>query len=288
MMEISNKLIGKSTGKRDFQYTWRDVVLYALGVGAKAEELIYLYEKQLKAIPTFGTVPYWGTFGITPYTEIPQNAVRSLGLDLTGSLHMTHEIIIHKPIEPMGAHLKFEDMVTNIYDWNGKNAVVETTLTAFDLNHEKVFTNIGQIYLKQYTASAGVLFPKTDVIIPDTSPDFISLDYIPGNQSMLYRLSGDTNRTHIDYDYAVRLGHPKQLIQGLCTFGYACRLAIQKLIPGEPERMTRFGAQIRNAMYPDTDIRLEIWKVEERKGVFRLINNNTGKAALDKGVIEWK
>jgi len=288
MAELTNELVGRSTGQRTFEYTWRDIALYALGVGAKEDELNYLYEEQLQAVPTFGVVPYWGTFGITPYFKIPQNAVRGLGIDLTGSLHMTHELVLHKPIDPMGGKLTFEDKITNVYDRDGKGAVIRTELTAVDLQGEKVFTNIGQIYCKRHTAPGCETFPKTDVEIPDREPDFCAQDYLPGHQSLLYRLSGDTNRTHVDYDYAVSLGHPRQLVQGLCTFGYAGRMSVGQLFPKQPERMKRIGAQIRNAMYPGTNIELQLWKVSETKAYFRLVNMETGKPALDKGFVEWE
>ena len=36
--------IGTSPGPRRWEYTWKDVILYALSVGAKADELYYIYE----------------------------------------------------------------------------------------------------------------------------------------------------------------------------------------------------------------------------------------------------
>lgn len=287
MSELTNAVIGTTTGKQTFEYTWRDMVLYALGVGAKEDEMEYLYEKKLKAIPSFGVVPYWGTFGITPYRDIPQNAVRCLNLDLKGSLHMTHEILIHKPINPMGDKLTFEDVVANVYDRNGKGSVVRTELTAYDQTGDKVFTNIGDIYCKLYNAPACESYPKNEVIFPDRDPDCVEKDFVPNTQSFLYRLSGDTNRTHVDLEYAASLGFEKQIMQGLCTFGYACRMSIKQLFPKEPERMKRFGVQIRNILYPGTAIEVQLWRVGENKAYFRLMNLSTGKPALDKGFIEF-
>ena len=54
------QLIGLRTEPRYMEYNWRDIALYALAVGAKAEDLQYTYEKVLKALPTYGTIPYWG------------------------------------------------------------------------------------------------------------------------------------------------------------------------------------------------------------------------------------
>ena len=54
-MDLESMLVGKKMEPRYMEYNWRDVALYALAVGAKREDLIYTYEKELKAIPTYGT-----------------------------------------------------------------------------------------------------------------------------------------------------------------------------------------------------------------------------------------
>jgi len=284
---ISDALIGRSTGVKTFDYTWRDVIIYALGVGAKEKELNYLYEKQLQMIPSFAAIPYWGTFGITPYSEIPKNAMQHLELDITGSLHMSHEVVIHRPLDPMGERLTFEDKVSNVYNWGEKGAVIQTELCACDASGEKVFTNYGQTFCPRFIAPSCPALPNNDISIPERAPDYSVEDEIPRHQSMIYRMSGDTNRSHVDYDFAVSLGHPRQLLQGLCTFGYACRMAVGLVLPGQPQRVTRFGGQIRSSIYPPAPICLELWKIGDHKAAFRLVNLSSGKAAFDKGYMEW-
>ena len=75
-------------------------------------------------------------------------------------------------------------------------------------------------------------------MIPDRAPDLTLDDYITPVQNLLYRLTGDTNLVHVDSEYAREMGFPKAFIQGLCSFGVSCRMAIELLCPGEPERMT--------------------------------------------------
>ena len=76
--------------------------------------------------------------------------------------------------------------------------------------------------------------------------------------------------------------------QGLCSFGFACRIAIQELIPGEPERTTRMAAQMSSVLYPDTPVKMQIWKMEEGKAYFRFVNQSSGKPVLNRGVFEWR
>ena len=57
-MAIKLDLVGKKSDATPFTYTWKDTVLYALGVGAKVDELDFLYEgRGPKVLPTFAVVP---------------------------------------------------------------------------------------------------------------------------------------------------------------------------------------------------------------------------------------
>lgn len=75
LKEFYDSLIGASTNWRKIEYNWRDVALYSLGVGADdtkdPAEIDYYYEKDMKAIPTFGTVPYFNAVNNEPQQPTP-------------------------------------------------------------------------------------------------------------------------------------------------------------------------------------------------------------------------
>ena len=52
-MALNMDAIGKKIGPLRKNYDWKDVVLYALGVGSGFDDLDYTYEMDLKVIPTF-------------------------------------------------------------------------------------------------------------------------------------------------------------------------------------------------------------------------------------------
>ena len=56
-VNLEELLVGQRMEPRYMEYNWRDIVLYALAVGAKKDDLHYIYEKNLKAIPSYGVVP---------------------------------------------------------------------------------------------------------------------------------------------------------------------------------------------------------------------------------------
>ena len=57
-MAIKLDLVGKKSAPLTHKYSWRDTVLYALGVGAQADEIDFLFEMNgPKVLPTFAVVP---------------------------------------------------------------------------------------------------------------------------------------------------------------------------------------------------------------------------------------
>ena len=49
-IKLDEVLIGKKREPRNMEYNWRDIILYALAVGAHREDVAYTYEKYLKAM----------------------------------------------------------------------------------------------------------------------------------------------------------------------------------------------------------------------------------------------
>lgn len=228
---------------RYLEYNWRDVALYALSVGAGREDLIYTYEKYIKAIPTYGAVPYWGTVNVRPYQWMPLPAsmlADELIRPTVSFLNMDHEIIMHRPIDPIKGTFQWQDVITDVYDrGEGKGAVVKTQVIVRDEAGNSVCTNYSTTFFHEAGGFGGPPMPKSPVEIPDRAPDFEADDYISPVQNLLYRLTGDTNLVHADPGYARKMGFETSFMQGLCSFGFSCRMAIAALIPGEPERMTR-------------------------------------------------
>ena len=289
---LDDMLIGKEMEPRYLEYNWRDIALYALAVGAHREDLMYTYEKYLKAIPTYGTIPYWGTVNVRPYQWMPLPA-SMLANDIIkptqSFLNMDHEIIMHRPIDPIKGTFQYQDEITDVYDrGEGKGVVVRTKLDVRDEAGNPVCTNYSTTFFHEAGGFGGVPMPKSTVVIPDREPDIQVEDYISPVQNLLYRLTGDTNLIHVDPEYAQKMGLKSSIMQGLCSFGFSCRMAIGALIPGEPERMTRMAAQMTAVLFPDTPVVLQLWNMSSHTAYFRFVNARTGDIVLNRGVFEWK
>lgn len=289
-MEIENRLKQIRTERREMTYSWRDMALYALAVGAKAEELDYLYEGHMKAVPSFGTLPYWGTIGVSPRLAQPAPAAVLAAEYLESQaapLHMDHEIILHRPIDPIMGRFLFQDRVADVYDRGpGKGMAVRTVCEVADEAGIPVCTNISGTLLPDQGGFGGSPMPAPPVQIPEREPDYIIADAMSPEQNLLYRLCGDTNRIHADPVYAREKGYDRPFMQGLCSYGFACRMLIGQLIPGEPERMRRMYAQMRGILYPGSRICVHVWKETPGSALFRMTDAGN-RRILDRGVFEW-
>ncbi len=278
-MALNLDAIGKKIGPVVKTYDWRDVVLYALGVGAGFDELEYCYENRLKVIPSF-------SIGAV-FDFLAQVGVTS-GADLTGILHGEQDIIFYNPIPPEG-QLITEGAITHFYD-KGKEtgALVVAEADTFHSNGQKLFTNIFTLFCRRDGGFGGPDAPKEPVEFPDRPPDFEEEDTPSPDQPLIYRLSGDIFALHVDPDFAKASGFEKPIMHGLCTHGFACRAVIKHLFPGEPERMRRFRNRFSKTLYPGTPITTQIWKLREGYALFRTINALTGEITIDRGIVEWE
>src|SRR5580692_11719285 len=106
-MPFDLSIVGKPTAPKTFSYTWKDTVLYALGIGAKTDELDYLYEgRGPKVYPSFGVVPMFG-----PMLDL----LAKSGGDFSTVVHGAQKVEVKKPFAPSGT-LQTTATVRGIYD----------------------------------------------------------------------------------------------------------------------------------------------------------------------------
>ncbi|MEJ2098776.1 MAG: SDR family NAD(P)-dependent oxidoreductase [Desulfobacterales bacterium] len=277
-MALKLDAIGKKIGPYTKDYTWKDTVLYALGVGAGFSDLDYCYEKDLKVIPSFAMT--------TIYDFMPELATAS-NVNLAGILHGEHEIIFHNPIPSEGT-LSTEGAITHYYDkGKQKGALIVAEFETHHSNGTKLFTSIATVFARLDGGFGGENAPPKQIEFPDREPDFV-VDAAPSaDQPLIFRLSGDTFQLHVDSEFAKMAGFEKPIMHGLCTHGYACRALIQSLCPGEPQKVRRLDCRFKRPLYPGVPIQTLIWKAEEGRALWRVINAQTNEMVLDNGFFEY-
>ena len=277
-MALNLDAVGRKIGPFTKEYSWKDPVLYALGVGAGFDDLQYCYEKDLKVIPSFGI--------ITLYDFMPELAAVS-NVNLAGVLHGEQALVFHHPIPPSGT-LTTEGAITGYYDkGEGRGALIVAEFDTWHSNGRKLFTSIVTVFARLDGGFGGENAPKNDVAFPERAPDIVEAVTPPADQPLLYRLSGDIFQLHVDQEFAEMSGFEKPIMHGLCTHGYACRSLIKHLVPGEPEKVRRMANRFRSPLYPGTPIEIRIWKEGAGRALWRVVNTETGDVVIENGIFEY-
>jgi NAD(P)-dependent dehydrogenase (short-subunit alcohol dehydrogenase family)/acyl dehydratase/putative sterol carrier protein len=270
--------VGKPIGPFTKDYTWKDAVLYALGVGAGFSDLDYCYEQNLKVIPSFGITTMYDFMGELAATS---------KVNLAGILHGEQELIFHNPIPPEGT-LTTQGAIKHYYDkGKEKGALIVAEFETYHSNGKKLFTSIVTVFARLDGGFGGENAPAKETVFPDRDPDFVVEGRPSEDQPLIYRLSGDVFQLHVDQEFAKMSGFEKPIMHGLCTHGYACRALIESLAAGEPEKVRRMDCRFKRPLYPGMAIKTVIWKTEEGKAVWKVINVDTSEIVIDNGQFEY-
>ncbi|MDA8140007.1 MAG: SDR family NAD(P)-dependent oxidoreductase [Desulfobacteraceae bacterium] len=277
-MALNLNAVGQKLGPLTKSYTWKDVILYALGVGAGENDLRYCYENGLKVIPSFSIASI--------FPVLAEIGVKS-NINLAGTLHGEQELIFHRPIPTEGT-MTTKGRISHIYDKGpGKGALIIGESDTFDAGGKKLFTSICTVFGRLDGGFGGENAPKSEVHFPERKPDFTVEAQPASNQALLYRLSGDLFTLHVDPAFARMAGFEKPIMHGLCTHGYACRALCDHLIPDAPDKARRMACRFSKPLYPGVPIKTLIWKVGEGKALWRVINAQTGDTVIDNGIFEY-
>lgn len=276
-MAINLEVIGKKSEPVEFDYTWKDCVLYALGIGAQREELDFLFELgDLKVFPTFAAIP----------ALLAAGSVRGdLGANPVMLLHGAQKVILHRAI-PSEGKLSTTAEVKAIYD-KVKMAVVEVETKTTTSEGEPLFNNLITTVCRGEGGFGGDRGPETKKIIPPEgkAPDFSVSYTTQKSQALLYRLSGDFNPLHADPEFAKKAGYDLPILHGLCTFGHAGRAILHSVCESDPARFKSFAARFTNVVFPGDTITTEGWK-SEPGGYIIQVKTQTGKVVLGNAYAE--
>lgn len=247
-MALDLSAVGSKTDVYEYRYDWKTLATYALGIGAKADELAYVYEaKGPKVYPTFAVVPSFAPMG--------ESVAKTQG-SLASILHGGQTVRIHQPIPSEGL-AKTVATLHGIYDMKKMAQAIVKTRT--EINDELVFETESSIIIRGEGGFGGEPPPKQDVPeIPEgQEPTWVHEETTSPEQALLYRISGDQNPLHADPEFSKLVGFQAPILHGLCTYGYVARAAILKSLGGDGDRVRRFSAQFRKPVWPGESIRTE-------------------------------
>jgi acyl dehydratase len=257
MSQFDLSIVGQPGEPSTYEYSWKDIVLYALGIGAKVDELDYLFEgRGPKTYPSFAVVPVFAPM----FTLLSKS-----GGNHAMVVHGAQKVRIHKPIAPEGK-LITTATIRGIYDIK-KFAVVLVDTKTVDGKGDHIFDTTWNIIYRGHGNFGGTPPPREESLVPPqgAQADFHIEEATTKEQALLYRLSGDLNPLHADPEFAKNVGFQAgPILHGLCTFGHMIRHAVKGACDGDATRLKAFEAQFRKPVWPGDTLVTEGFKVENR------------------------
>lgn len=263
------------------RYEARDAILYALGVGlpitpGESRDLDFLIEDRLKVLPAFAVT--LATPGMWP--KIPE-----LEIDWVRVLHMAHAARFETPL-PAGANVLSRAKVTELYDRGAeKGAVCVLRRQVTDADDGTVYCTIDQtVALRGDGGFGGAPRPGADrPTMPARAPDHAESVATSERAAYIYRLSGDYNPLHADYEVARKAGYDRPILHGLASYGTACAVILRAFCNHEPARMRSLDLRFAGVVMPGDRLEFACWK----EGGRVLFEARVGeRTVMDQGVAE--
>jgi acyl dehydratase len=273
-------------------YTERDSMLYALGLGLGAEavdvgQLQYVYERNLRAVPTMATVlgspGFWWRDART-------------GVDWVKLVHGEQAIRVFKPL-PASATVVAHNRVMSITDkgaGRGAIAVIKREIkeqSSGELLAEVVHGSFlrGDGGYSEASAEGPApsdpgppALPAPPAGAPHLEVELATLE----QQALIYRLSGDYNPLHADPEVALAAGFKRPILHGLCTYGMAAHAVLRAVTNYDAARIRAFAVRFTSPVLPGETIRFQLWERDSSSFHLRARIDARDVIVLNNGVVD--
>ncbi len=258
MTIVYDKLMAVEIPPVEQAYDSKDCILYALGVGLghdpmNADELAFVYEKNLKVLPTMATVLGYAGFWLRDIDT---------GIDWVRIVNGEQGVTLHRPLAGHGTVVGRSRIVEVIDKGPGKGALVLTERTVTDKASRELIATVTQTIFCR--ADGGFGGPPRAAPaphpIPERAPDVVCDLGTRPEAALIYRLSGDLNPLHAEPAVAKAAGFPRPILHGLGTFGVAGHAVLKALCDYDSTRLTAFAGRFSAPVFPGETIRTEMWR----------------------------
>lgn len=286
-MPIDPNAVGVTTAAQLFEWTDRDTLLYALGVGAGTADLAFTTENShgidQQVLPTYAVI------ACSPFAA----AAKIGSFDFSRLLHGSQAIRLFAPLQPAGK-LSVVSEVADIQDKGpGKNAVVMVKATGSDPDTgQPVAESLVTLVIRGeggFGGQPGQRPPAPQ--FPERDPDARVALPTREDQALIYRLSGDRNPLHSDPWFARLAGFPTPILHGLCSYGVAGRALVAELCGGDATGIRAISVRFSSPVFPGETLTTSVWRGQSGTAVFRTEasqpDGSNARVVLDDGVVEF-
>ena len=231
---------GQELGTRTVSWDERDAILYALAVGATADELDLVFEDRLRVLPTFAlTLAQWA----------PDALGSSGAFDVRTAVHGSQRLRVLAPLQRSGS-LELRARVGDVWD-KGSAAVFDVVVES------EAFVATWALFAPGCGGFGGERGPSSPRR-PDGAPDLATEVVTAPNQAALYRLLGDGHAMHVDPDAARAAGQPRPFLHGLATLA-AGTLAVARVVGAHPADLTELDGRFSAPVFPGDRLDVAGW-----------------------------
>jgi acyl dehydratase len=253
-----DKLLALKIPDAEHSYTEKDTILYALGVGIghdplDGNQLRFVYEKELKALPTFAAVLGYPGFWVRDLDT---------GIDWVRILNGEQGVTLHRPLKPRGTVLGRTRILDVVDKGTGKGALVFTERKVTDKESGELIATVTQTtFCRADGGFGGPPRPTpTPHPIPERAPDLTCDLATRPEAALIYRLSADRNPLHVDPEVAAAAGYPRPILHGLGTFGVVGHALLRSVCGYDPDRLISMAGRFSAPVFPGEAIRTEMWR----------------------------
>lgn len=231
---------GVFLGERHISYDERDVILYALAVGATPDDVDLVFEDRLRALPSFAlTLAQWA----------PDALGGAGAFDTTTAVHGAQRLEVLAPLPPAG-ELHLSARVTAVWDKGGA--------AVFDVSVEsRCFVATWSLFAPGRGSFGGPRGPGAPHAREQEPTDRVEVATAP-NQAALYRLLGDRHHMHILPEAARAAGQPRPFLHGLASLA-AVTLPLARRLGAHPADVRLLAGRFAAPVFPGDHLQVDAW-----------------------------
>jgi len=258
MTIVYDKLMALDIPPAEHTYGAKDCMLYALGVGLghdpmNEDELPFVYEKNLKVLPTMaavlGYVGFWARD-------------RDTGIDYVKMVNGEQGVTLHRPLKGDNTVIGRQRIIEVIDKGAGKGALILTERKVTDKATGEPIATVTQTTFCR--GDGGFGGPPRQAPephpLPTRAPDAVCDLAMRPEAALIYRLSGDRNPLHAEPAAAKLAGYPRPIMHGLGNFGVAGHAVLKTMCGYDPGRLAAFACRFSAPVFPGETIRTEMWR----------------------------